>query len=471
MTNFLLSKPSAVFIHIPKTGGTSIQKAWPGKISARFFGHIPCEFRSLPSFTVVREPKARFLSAFRMFKYGNLGQSDYYAEPRWPDLTISKALEVIQDPWIGYDRSQRSLEWNLKHHLIPQTHPFNCLEQAQTVLRWENLESDFAKLTNGLEISVELPHLRKSLQADPEQDEWSSREEDMFLDIFAEDYARLGYSAEEAGIKVRKTQTRKPLSREEPDLVFELWSAYFSDAQVLVGDAERALPSPDVPLEPFVDTIIPGSPTRAWAGRTKDLISHFHLLQPEFGGASRLAHLLCCTIVVLRRAPQSQTAQTLFWRIIDEQIDAIRSELSLRWLTSVADTISDFGRSSGERMIGLSGSILANSTKIYESEIKMFYPKRPWPPRRRFSSGGELFDGIITYWTEGGDLIDNLFGRVRTAAGLEPSSGLVLREIVNRLEIGPTAYRRLKRIAGEKSVPMLEDDISNRLSLMAKKHL
>ncbi|MEM1009127.1 MAG: sulfotransferase family 2 domain-containing protein, partial [Myxococcota bacterium] len=103
----------------------------------RFFGHIPTTYENLPRFSIVREPRERFLSAFRMFKYGSLLENDHYAVARWPDLTITEALNVLEDPWTGHDRSIRSLRWNLKHHLVPQTHPFNCLGQADHILRFE----------------------------------------------------------------------------------------------------------------------------------------------------------------------------------------------------------------------------------------------------------------------------------------------------------------------------------------------
>ncbi len=145
MTNFILQSPDVIFAHLPKTGGTSVRQALGNNIKQRFFGHIPREFSDLLCFAIIREPKARFLSAFRMFKYGNLLKGDYYAEPRWPDLTISDVLDVLEDPWTGYDRSQRNLRWNLKHHTIPQTHPFNCLKHADRLLRFETLAGRLRK--------------------------------------------------------------------------------------------------------------------------------------------------------------------------------------------------------------------------------------------------------------------------------------------------------------------------------------
>jgi len=468
MTNFIISEPNIVFIHLPKTGGTSVRDAL-GPLEGRYFGHLPEKFGALHKLAVVREPKARFLSAYRMFKFGNKLEGDYYAEPRWPDLSISKALDVLEDPWIGYDRSYRDLAWNLKHHLIPQTHPFNCLFYADTVLRFETLEADFANFCAGQGVTAQLPRLRVSRRKKEQEEMWSEADEARFMRLFGEDYRVLSYGPE-AQAERSRVYYFGPIKPKEKT-VYDLWSAYFSDKKVFVDHASDALPHEDCPLEPFVDEVIPGSPSGAWAGRSKDLVEHFHKLQPEFAGASRLSHLLACTIVVLRRESDCEKARTLFWRIMDEQFEAIRSELTLRWLVSISDTIADFGRSSGERAVAMNASVFANTAKLHETELKLFYPKRPWPPRRRFSSGGKLFDGMIAYWVEKGDMIDNMFARSLQIAALEPTAGKVLLEVIERLKLGPTVYRRFKRISGVTAAPLVEDKIKERLQRIMKRNV
>ncbi|WP_417809581.1 sulfotransferase family 2 domain-containing protein [Thioclava sp.] len=468
MTNFIIKEPEIVFIHLPKTGGTSVRDAL-GELQGRYFGHIPEKFRGRLCLAVVREPRARFLSAFRMFKFGNKLENDYYAEPRWPDLTISQALDVLENPWVGFDRSHRSIPWNLKHHIIPQTHEFNCLRHADTVLRFETLEEDFTQFCAEQGIFAQLPRLRASRGGREDEEVWSAHDEDRFNRLFADDYRMLNYGPNITGEK-KRPYVFAPISH-QTDTVYDLWSTYFSDQKVIAEDATKALPDAACALEPFVDEIIPGDPSNAWAGRSKDLVAHFRKLQPEFSGASRLSHLLACTIVVLRRAPSCEKALELFWRIMDEQFETIRSELSLRWLVSVADTIADFGRSSGERAVGLSASVYANTAKLHESELKLFYPRRPWPPRKRFSSGGNLFDGMLTYWTEQGDMIENMFQRSYEVAVLEPTAGKVLGEVIERMKIGPTVYRRFKRISGEKATPIVDDKVKDRLQRIMKNNL
>ena len=468
MTNFIISEPNIVFIHLPKTGGTSVRDAF-GALEGRYFGHLPDEFRGLHKLAVVREPKARFLSAFRMFKFGNRLEGDYYAEPRWPDLSISKALDVLEDPWIGFDRSYRDLSWNLKHHLLPQTHPFNCLFYADTVLRFETLGADFADFCAGRGVSAHLPRLRVSHRRQEREDGWSEAEEARFMRLFGEDYRVLNYGPE-AQAEGSRVYDFGPITPKE-ETVFDIWSGFYSDKKVFVKNAAEALPGVNCPLEPFADEVIPGTPKGVWAGRSKDLVEHFHKLQPEFAGSSRLSHLLACTIVVLRRDPGCEEARALFWRIMDEQFEVIQSELSLRWLVSISDTIADFGRSSGERAVAMNASIYANTAKLHESELKLFYPKRPWPPSRRFSLGGKLFDGMLTYWVEKGDLIENMFSRSLQVAALEPTAGKVLMEVIERLKLGPTVYRRFKRISGEAAAPLVEDKIKERLQRIMKRNV
>ena len=471
MTNLIFRDPDVIFVHLPKTGGTSVRDALGGKIVQRFFGHIPQEFSNLLCISIIRDPRSRFLSAFRMFKYGSLLKGDYYEQPRWPDLTISETLDILEDPWIGYDRSRRNLSWNLKHHIIPQTHPFNCLKYANRILRFENLTEDFSNLCGELNISVELPTLRVSKNKTENDEEWSGTDHQRFREIFASDYDALGYLSGKTYPTNVKTSIKAIQSEMASPTVFELWPSYFSDRTILMESAEEALPLPNVKLEAFLDDIILGQSKASWAGRSVNLIEHFQKLQPEFSGASRLSHLLACTIVVLRRNPECSNARILFWRILDGYTDAILSEISLRWRVAITDTIADLGRSTGERAVAFSASVFANSTKLYESELSIFYPQRPWPPKKRLSAGGELFDGMRTYWTKKGDLISNMFERSSRIADLEPIAGKFLQEIIARLSYNETVYKRLALIAGKPDVPMVEDEVKQRLHRIAKRRL
>jgi sulfotransferase famil protein len=76
-----------VFIHVPKAAGTSFNEALYG----RFIGHphaldvrrwAPADVRALPSFSVVRNPWDRLVSAWRFARQGR-GQGETYRAGMW----------------------------------------------------------------------------------------------------------------------------------------------------------------------------------------------------------------------------------------------------------------------------------------------------------------------------------------------------------------------------------------------------
>jgi len=47
----------------------------------------------------------------------------------------------------------------LRHHAIPQTHPFNCLKYADFIGRFESLSADFRKVCDKIGAEGTLPHM------------------------------------------------------------------------------------------------------------------------------------------------------------------------------------------------------------------------------------------------------------------------------------------------------------------------
>jgi hypothetical protein len=67
---FILQNPDAVFIHIPKTGGTSIRQ---GVWQRRYNGphkELPLSAKGLFTFAFVRHPLERFVSCWKMYSAG-----------------------------------------------------------------------------------------------------------------------------------------------------------------------------------------------------------------------------------------------------------------------------------------------------------------------------------------------------------------------------------------------------------------
>ena len=190
MSNFLIHNPQCVFIHIPRTGGMSIRRGvFAGDYTGPYFGSFPPEWYCLFKFGFVRNPFDRLVSAWQLLTVG----SDYLrtSDPR-PAMSLRQFLEIATDESITYEISARTFECFVRHHTIPQTHPFNCLDEADFIGRFETLERDFQLLCDNLGIAQRLPHLNRT----------SHREYRAYFDaetrsiaerFYHDDLERLGY--------------------------------------------------------------------------------------------------------------------------------------------------------------------------------------------------------------------------------------------------------------------------------------
>lgn len=71
MAIFIIRDPACAFIHIPKTGGASIRKAFfKGNHGEPYFYELPPEAEDFFRFAFVRNPFDRLVSAFHMFTSG-----------------------------------------------------------------------------------------------------------------------------------------------------------------------------------------------------------------------------------------------------------------------------------------------------------------------------------------------------------------------------------------------------------------
>jgi len=191
MTNFLIEKPKCVFIHIPKTGGSSIRRGFfEGNYKKTAKGKIPFLWRRLYKFAFVRDPYDRFASCYRMFRWGM--EKTKWTNMTNEDLTFERFIEIVKDDAVDIWR-RKTYEEKLKHHAIPQTHPDNCLEHADFVGRFENFRDDFKKVCNHLGIEGELPHLNVSTSRQKEPIAYDSTIIEFIQDYYEADFERLGY--------------------------------------------------------------------------------------------------------------------------------------------------------------------------------------------------------------------------------------------------------------------------------------
>ncbi|WP_170575662.1 sulfotransferase family 2 domain-containing protein [Ruegeria atlantica] len=185
MSNFLLSDPDAVFIHIPKTGGSTIRVGlWERNYTGPVFGEIPADWKRHYKFAFVRHPLERLASAYRDFR-----------DIRRFDGGFHKFLDIVLDENIPYGRAGGNVEISVRHHTIPQTHPYNCLEEADFVGRYENYEKDLNKVLEAVgKEAGDFPRIRHT-KGESFQDllESSDRDWCRIIDYYQSDFDYLGY--------------------------------------------------------------------------------------------------------------------------------------------------------------------------------------------------------------------------------------------------------------------------------------
>jgi len=157
-------KTKSIFIHIPKTAGTSLVQSIYGDVSAE--GHRNIEFyknifsNELPNFfkfCFVRNPYDRLYSSYKFLQKGGMNKNDaksfdthlkQYAD--FEDFVLNGLTKALLKEII---------------HFIPQTH-FICngkgLVLVDFIGKFENLKQDIGKLEKKLDLEIILPHLNSN---------------------------------------------------------------------------------------------------------------------------------------------------------------------------------------------------------------------------------------------------------------------------------------------------------------------
>ena len=191
---------------------------------------------------------------------------------------------------------------------------------------------------------------------------------------------------------------------------------------------------------------VPGSPEVSH-GRDGDLAQHLMRLRREFAGSSELAFAHAALVVLIRRGIALPTVLSRYRMMWGAAGSLLCRQLSLRWLTSAADTFVDHGQDGEERSTAMLASAIAGLVKIYETE--------------RFATGEAdvraeriaalqtnpvvLIGGLTGFAVGSGDMILNLVNRLRCVAadGGTPAH-LVLDAILGHVLRGPSALSRLR---------------------------
>lgn len=203
-----------LFVHIPKTGGTSIEEAMeavgPLRLCTRA---IPKALKVPPehftyadlaallgddyfdfSFTVVRDPYTRLESEYRMRSILS-SQGFWGAMPRF-SVWLDNALEI----------SRRDRNY-LANHFRPQV---EFLSSAVHVFRYEDsLGSALDQVNRATGLKLQLPQARRlDSSASAGVIRWQSHDIQRVNDFYRDDFETLGYARRDPGISTAAGPTR-----------------------------------------------------------------------------------------------------------------------------------------------------------------------------------------------------------------------------------------------------------------------
>ena len=145
-----ISKVPTLFVHIPKTAGTSIRAK--NTLDGHSFYAPKLEWEAtygpLKSFAFIRNPFTRLEAAWRDFRYLRHATSLDF-----PHL-IQQLPGILSGERVGHPDA-------FAHHVAPMTHPIHGLKHASFIGRYENLDADFARFCESIGVKpYKLPHLR-----------------------------------------------------------------------------------------------------------------------------------------------------------------------------------------------------------------------------------------------------------------------------------------------------------------------
>src|SRR5699024_5979694 len=143
-----------IFVHIPKTGGISVNRALfggrgGGHKTIRHYKQIFGVFtlREYYSFTFVRNPYSRLVSAYNFLIEGGYGAKD----KSWSEKNIIQyeSFREFVKKWLDRENIYK------KNHFVPQSH-YVCNQnfeiEVDFIGRFENINEDFQKVCNELHI-------------------------------------------------------------------------------------------------------------------------------------------------------------------------------------------------------------------------------------------------------------------------------------------------------------------------------
>jgi len=200
----LFDQYRCLFVHVPKTGGLSIETGLFG--IAGINDHRPLwqyeltynqnEFESYFKFGFVRNPWDRLVSAFYYLQNGShyISQHDI----KWSKNTLGayKTFKSFVKGWLSEQNIMKSLQEQV-WHFAPQ-YSYLCDPLGHLKLdfigRYENLQADYEQIRQQLGIGTALPHENQSRKtALPYQEEYDEEMRQIVAKVYQTDIELFGY--------------------------------------------------------------------------------------------------------------------------------------------------------------------------------------------------------------------------------------------------------------------------------------
>lgn len=187
---------AAIFIHIPKTAGTAIERTLQASPQQNVGGHttalgyqraFPEEFATFFKFAVIREPVSRFLSAWRYLR----------KMPIHPALNNASIHECNGlNEWMDRLRAEPELLDRIIH-FWPQW-KFVCDKSGDLMVdrlfRFERIEAEWKEISNVLRIQqLKLPKINESRDWSENDSGLGECEIHWIREYYAKDFQLGGY--------------------------------------------------------------------------------------------------------------------------------------------------------------------------------------------------------------------------------------------------------------------------------------
>jgi hypothetical protein len=185
-TRYLLN---FVFIHINKTGGSSVERA----LGLPFRHDTALEIRERIgerrwakrfSFTIVRNPWDKVAS--------------HYHYRVQTDQTGLKGDPIGFNEWVELAYGERDPRYHDKPKMFLPQSDWVCDEQGRIIVdfigRFESLPADFGTICERIGRRAELPHLKKSRQGSDYRKAYSDESAEIVARYFARDLENFGYT-------------------------------------------------------------------------------------------------------------------------------------------------------------------------------------------------------------------------------------------------------------------------------------